>query len=66
VEYEIGLRGKVLWVKVLKGVPELGKAVIDAVSKRLYVPTLVEGCPAFVTQEEDVEVPEAVAYQGAG
>jgi hypothetical protein len=59
VEFEIGLLGKVLWVKGRGRASEVGEVVIDAVSKRLYAPTLVEGCPVFVAFEENVEFPEA-------
>ena len=48
LEATISPQGKVTNVKVLRGIPLLDQAAIDAVSQWVYTPTLLNGVPVPV------------------
>jgi protein TonB len=48
LECTISPQGKVMGVKVLRGIPLLDQAAIDAVNEWVYTPTLLNGVPVPV------------------
>jgi TonB family protein len=52
----IGVDGRVREVEVMDGDPGLSNAAVDAVKHWVYQPTLLNGTPAEVTTEADVDV----------
>jgi len=48
IEATIGIDGKVQATKILRSIPELDRAAIDAVTQWEYTPTLVNGVPVAV------------------
>jgi len=48
IEATIGIDGKVQGTKILRSIPELDRAAIDAVTQWEYTPTLVNGVPVAV------------------
>ena len=48
LECTIGHDGRITDVKVLRGIPLLDAAAVDAVKQWVYEPTLVDGAPARV------------------
>jgi protein TonB len=48
LECTIGSDGRITDVKVLRGIPLLDAAAVDAVKQWVYEPTLVNGVPARV------------------
>jgi protein TonB len=48
LECTIGRDGRITDVKVLRGIPLLDAAAVDAVKQWVYEPTLVNGVPARV------------------
>ncbi len=52
----IGIDGRVREAEVMDGNPGLTKAAVESVKQWMYLPALLNGAPAEVTTEVDVDV----------